>query len=620
MSKNNYNPIPPRVWSRVENPCVFIVPGSNYELAFIPLTGQTVSQAQADYETKQIYKGNILQYKGNSARLTKTQKYSQLARMAGPNRTKVFATQSQTYSNPNTTGLLRQNFNTYPFPNQIVGAPNNISGPFAYGIPNPNDCSSNTIIDGGTLVCGTFANPCSGEIIKRGNTSATICAPASASNVPGASVLCWNNNVQTWFPRQRYFMNNSTDKWPVNYKGFVSALGPKSPILTGFLEDCVINLSWTQPPSCLQITNYDIYINNSFYVRLPSNVNTYSFSVSNDSNEIFIKSVSNSIPSNPSNIIDFIVLFPVIISNTTNIKHKTYSQSNYRAIVIESTLTPTLFSGPQYISYGTFTIDYGCTEGDIFPINILLVGGGAGGASGYNSTNGGGGGGSGAVSQALNFTPTSGVTYSFGVGVGGGGRTPGNGGGGNSTGTSGQASYLKFNTSELISNGGGQGLGIGTTSGYGGGFGGNATKNLLGPFFGYGGSSGGGGYSNNGGSVSNPGPSGTGYTNNGIQGSIGGVSSETGGNGANQFIQNITVPAIGTIYFGGSGGGGGVYGGNAGNNGLGGSGGLKNSGPNGGTNATTYGAGGGGGGAISDLTNTGGNGENGVIIFWWSVP
>lgn len=222
----SYNPIPPRVWSRVENPCVFIVPGSEYKEAFIPLTGQTVTQEQADYESKQIYKGNILQYKGNSAGFTKSQKYSQLAKMGGPNRRKVFATQSQTYSNPNTSGLLRVGYSTYPFPNEIPGAPNNISGPFAYGIPNPNDCSDNSIQDGGSLVCGTFANPCSGEIYIQGSTTSIICNSASASNVPGRDILCWNNKVQSWFPRQRYFMNNSTSKWPVNYKGFVSAIKP----------------------------------------------------------------------------------------------------------------------------------------------------------------------------------------------------------------------------------------------------------------------------------------------------------------------------------------------------------------------------------------------------------
>jgi len=220
----SYNPIPPRVWSRVQNPCTFIDPGDQYLSSYIPLTGQTVSQGQADYEMKQLYKGNILQYKGNSARLTKSQKYSQLARCSGPNRTKVFATQSERYTNPNTTGLLRQNSITYPFPNQIVGAPNNISGPFAYDISNPNNCPGLSIQDGGTLVCGTYVNPCSGEIIKQNITSPTICNYASASNVPGCAILCWNTKAQSWFPKQRYFMNNSTDKWPINYKGFVSAL------------------------------------------------------------------------------------------------------------------------------------------------------------------------------------------------------------------------------------------------------------------------------------------------------------------------------------------------------------------------------------------------------------
>jgi hypothetical protein len=220
----SYNPIPPRVWSRVQNQCTYIIPGSTYEQAYIPLTNQIVSQGQADYEMKMFYKGNILQYKGNSARFTKSQKYSQLARCAGPNRTKVFATQSQTYTNPNTTGLLRVGYSTYPFPNQIVGAPNNISGPFVYNIRNPNDCSSNSIQDGGSLVCGTYANPCSGEIYKRGSPIVTVCYPAAASNVPGPEYLCWNYKIQTWFPRTRYVMNNSTNKWPINYKGFVSAV------------------------------------------------------------------------------------------------------------------------------------------------------------------------------------------------------------------------------------------------------------------------------------------------------------------------------------------------------------------------------------------------------------
>ena len=227
MSSCSYNPIPPRVWSRVQNPCTYITPDlpDQYDV-YIPLTGQTLSTAQAIEYNKQLYKGNVLQYKGNSAQLTKSQKYSQLARCAGPNRTKVFATQSQTYTNPNTTGLLRVGFQTYPYPNNIVGAPNNISGPFQYNVANPNDCSSNTVIDGGTLVCGTYVNQCSGDIYVKPNTNSVVCNPASASNVPGPTILCWDKKVQTWFPRQRYFMNNSANKWPEGYKGFVSAVPP----------------------------------------------------------------------------------------------------------------------------------------------------------------------------------------------------------------------------------------------------------------------------------------------------------------------------------------------------------------------------------------------------------
>jgi hypothetical protein len=236
MSNYSYNPIPPRVWSRVQNPCTYITPGlpDQYNV-YIPLTNKTVSSAQAIEEDKQTYKGNILQYKGNSAMLTKSQKYSQLSRCAGPNRKKVFATQSQTYTNPNTTGLLRVGFQTYPYPNEIVGAPNNISGPFEYNVANPNDCSGNAVQDGGVLVCGTFANPCSGEIYIKPNNNSTICNPASASNVPGPRILCWNKKVQPWFPKPRYVMNNSTDKWPNNYKGFVSAVPPNQ------VANCILN-------------------------------------------------------------------------------------------------------------------------------------------------------------------------------------------------------------------------------------------------------------------------------------------------------------------------------------------------------------------------------------------
>jgi hypothetical protein len=304
MPNYSYNPIPPRVWSRVQNPCTYLDSSGNaninYQKIFVPLTGQTVPQGQANYEMQQFYKGNILQYKGNSARFTKAQKYSQLSRMCGPNRTKVFATQSQTYTNPNTSGLLRVGYSTYSYPNQIVGAPNNISGPFAYNVQNPNDCSGNSVQDGGTLVCGTFANPCTGVIYKTGSTTATICNSSSASDVPGSSTLCWNTNIQTFFPRQRYFMNNSTNKWPEGYKGFKSAVKPIAPVLT--ITNNV--LSWTlNNNSCIPISSFNIYLNNALYQSQPYFITSIFINDINTPFSAYVKSVSNTIESLPSNVV-----------------------------------------------------------------------------------------------------------------------------------------------------------------------------------------------------------------------------------------------------------------------------------------------------------------------------
>ena len=305
MSK--YNPVPPRVCSRVQNPCTFIVPGDDYINAYTPLTGQTVPLAQANYETQMINKGNILQYKGNSARLTKSQKYSQLARCAGPNRTKVFATQSETYTNPNTNGLLRVGYSTYPYPNQIVGVPNNISGPFINGVPNPFDCSSNTIQDGGTLVCGTYSNPCSNQIIKSGATSSTICNSASASDVPGSSILCWNTKLQSWFPKSRYFMNNSTSKWPQGYKGFISAVTPDAPILSLVSQtNTSVTLSWTYIiNNCIPISSFNVYQNGVLIQTQPYTITSISIDglEYNTSYSFYVTSISNTYESTPSNII-----------------------------------------------------------------------------------------------------------------------------------------------------------------------------------------------------------------------------------------------------------------------------------------------------------------------------
>lgn len=267
----DYLPIPARVWSRVQNPCVYNLLPSNSNTAYIPLTNQTMSLAQANYQEKLLYKGNILQYKKNSFQMSKKQKYTQIAKGLGPSRKKSYATQSQTYTNPNTTGLLRINYNEIPFPNEIVGAPNNISGPYQYNVPNPFDCPSNFLQDGGNLVCGTYTNPCTGEIIESSVTSADIYTPSYCSDVPGTPIeLYWNKKVQSWFPRQRYTMNNSGDKWPQGYKGLISAIRPKPPVISLVYEtDDIIEISWAIVTSdCLPISSFNVYINNTFYINI----------------------------------------------------------------------------------------------------------------------------------------------------------------------------------------------------------------------------------------------------------------------------------------------------------------------------------------------------------------
>jgi hypothetical protein len=306
----NYLPVPPRVWSRVQNQCTYTDASGNsdinYNDVYIPLTQQTVSQGQANYETRLFYKGNILQYKGNSSQLTKNQKYSQLAKGLGPNRTKVFATQGQTYTNPNTSGLQRINYTTYQYPNPLVGAPNNPSGPFQYNVQSPFDCSTNLIQDGGTLVCGTYANQCTGQVIQKNNKSATICNLSSCSDVPGRPInLCWNNNLQTFFPRQRYFMNNSGTKWPEGYKGFVSATKPSAPVLTlNSYTSTSATISWTYlSKNCFPISNYAIYQNGILVQKVLYTTTSTTINGLTCYNSFYVTSVSNTTESQPSNIV-----------------------------------------------------------------------------------------------------------------------------------------------------------------------------------------------------------------------------------------------------------------------------------------------------------------------------
>ena len=248
MSSNPYSttiqylPIPPRVWSRVQNPCSVIAynnddPAANSDFA------------RADYERQMLLKGNILQYKKNSSNLTKKQRYTQIAKGMWTNRTKTWATQSVTYTNPNMTSLLRVNSSVLDPSNNTFSSP-----------PNPFGCPTNTIQDGGNLVCNVVVDPCTQEVVKR-TQSQQLCNPTTDSDVPGRiQDLCWNDGTQTWYPRQRYIMPTSGSSWPEGYKGFVSAVTPAAPILTLVsINNDSVTLSWVVENSdCIPISSFKI--------------------------------------------------------------------------------------------------------------------------------------------------------------------------------------------------------------------------------------------------------------------------------------------------------------------------------------------------------------------------
>ena len=300
----SYLPVPPRVWSRVQNECSVNTNSSN--LVYEPLTKQYLTQVEYNRQKQIQMKGNILQYKKNSSQLTKSQKYSQIAKGQWTNRTKTWATQSLTYSNPNTTSLQRVNTSTLaatantPFVSNIYTIPTN---PFGC----PNDLSGG-ILDGGNLVATVTVNPCTNEIIK--TTTISNCNLSTDCDVPGPPIaLCWNPKLPTYYPRQNLTNNNSTDKWPVNYKGLVSALKPLPPFL--ILDNVIDNtvyLSWTYDNrSCIPITSFNLY---QILGGLTSLINTIPFPITstqiynllNCSEYIFYVTVlSNNVESEKSN-------------------------------------------------------------------------------------------------------------------------------------------------------------------------------------------------------------------------------------------------------------------------------------------------------------------------------
>ena len=227
------NPQPPRVWSRVSNFC---------------LSDNFTTNSQILDAIAMLNKGNVLQYKKNSSNLTQNQRYSKIINGNWSNRTTTQASQSDSNTNPNTKMLKRVNTTNITTDGTSTTAPltciqklsliTNLPKIVHSGkppIPTPppppppivpggtswpvvSSTTTPTVINsGGNLICNVVENPCTGESII--SQMSSNCNPTTASDVPGPiQELCYANNTPTWYPRQRYTMNNSTTKWPANAK------------------------------------------------------------------------------------------------------------------------------------------------------------------------------------------------------------------------------------------------------------------------------------------------------------------------------------------------------------------------------------------------------------------
>lgn len=341
-NNNCYLPNPPRAWSRVQNSCSLNT--DDNEFVNLPYSNKIIPVAYLGLELAMLNKGNVLQYKANSSNLTKAQRYSKIAQGQWVNRNTTWAAQStRGYTNPNTTSLKRAgnvvNIAIDPITGAVIGPtaapptcpqtvipinnglPSNGGGGSDVDDPNipppvePTE-GSNTfpptipdtpiepivIQDGGVLICSVQENICTGE--TKSTLSQQLCNPTSDSDVPGRiQELCWNDGNPTWYPRSRYIMTNSTNKWPVNATLF-SSVKPYPPVITSVTKtNNTVTLTWTQDETCLPVSGFIIFLNGAPVKTADGTVFTTDIFNVEIPNAIFviIGVTSGNVISNPSN-------------------------------------------------------------------------------------------------------------------------------------------------------------------------------------------------------------------------------------------------------------------------------------------------------------------------------
>jgi len=321
---SDYNPKPPREWYRFENQCAY----SNAPIQ--------IQNGQA-YLLDVLKKGNVLQYKNNSSNITKQQRYAQIARGMWTNRTTTWASQTQSYTNPNTGSLKRVGYNKINTKNPIAvlnltGRGENIVNNAVFFLLQDTDapltCPSNVINtyyslptnDGGSGTIGPDPPPVvpplykppikvggvdpvmppiytvnttpDANVIPDGGTlicniSENICTgeiysitknqncfPTTDSDVPGPIMyLCYTDGLPTYYPRVRRTYATSGSKWPQGAKDIFAA-SAQIPCNDVVSQTNIIPIEPIPPGVVVQY----IYANTSFedyLVATPSSNNPY---------------------------------------------------------------------------------------------------------------------------------------------------------------------------------------------------------------------------------------------------------------------------------------------------------------------------------------------------------
>jgi len=137
----NYNPQPTRTWYRIQNRCSY-----DNEVELSSTENESIAMK---------YKASVLQYKKNSSNITKNQRYSQIAKGKWVNRTTTWATQTASYTNPNTSSYQRVNYVVVPLAYIPYLYPSSNCPVLINPVTNQFE-----IKEGGNLLCNNRVNVC----------------------------------------------------------------------------------------------------------------------------------------------------------------------------------------------------------------------------------------------------------------------------------------------------------------------------------------------------------------------------------------------------------------------------------------------------------------------------